>query len=145
MIMMNTLSFKTTLFATATLILVGCNQQNQATVETASHALENGDYCFKETFSNGDVTDVQELKFSISGRDVTGEYNWLPQFKDRRVGKFGGTVAGSQINAAYEFSQEGTNASTVITITVEDDKAIIEGGAPELGLGATISKIQCAQ
>lgn len=134
-------AFNFSAFLTAALLLSACQGTAQTTAETAG--LESGDYCYRNITSNGDITDVEELLFTVNGRSVTGQYNWLPEFKDQRKGTFEGTANGNAINASYEFSQEGRTQTEDITIDVNETEAVIEGGAPELGLGRTISKVDC--
>lgn len=108
-----------------------------------SAKLADGRYCFRTTTTGGGVTDVEELVFTVSGATASGAYNWLPQEKDQRRGTFSGTVSANQIAASYQFSQEGQTATADITITVGDTTASVEGGAPELGLGATLPEVGC--
>lgn len=108
-----------------------------------SAKLADGRYCFRTTTSGGGVTDVEELVFTVSGATASGAYNWLPQEKDQRRGTFSGAVSGNRIAASYQFSQEGQTAMAEILITVDEVQATVEGGAPELGLDATLPKVGC--
>lgn len=106
-------------------------------------SLSDGDYCYRNTFTNGDTTDVEELRITIKDESVTGAYNWLPQFKDQRKGTFEGSVADHTISAKYTFNQEGQSQSEDITLIITDNDATVEGGAPELGLNRTLNKVDC--
>ena len=103
-------------------------------------------FCFRNEFpfaGNPSMKDVQELTLLIDGEKVTGTYNWLPAEKDRRDGTLVGTIKGYVISAQYLYMQEGEGAAAELRIVLGDGKAEISGGAPELGLGASIVKVDC--
>ncbi len=100
-------------------------------------------HCFRSEFGMDDVKDVEELTIILDGDVATGVYNWIPAYKDKRMGTYTGTFADPVISADYEFQQEGQTATAQITITIEDDQVSIEGGAPELGLKTTIARVGC--
>ncbi len=130
-----------TIGAVAVLSLAGCNATPTTSMESAK--LADGRYCFRTITTGGGVTDVEELVFTVSGESASGAYNWLPQEKDQRRGKFSGAVSGNRIAASYQFSQESQTATADLTITVGDTTASVEGGAPELGLGAVMEEVGC--
>lgn len=105
---------------------------------------ESVSHCFRNEYSNGDIRDVEELIINIAGSQATGEYNWIPAFKDRRYGTFDGFFANNTVDATYTFQQEGVEDSTQISILIEENKAIVEGGAPALGLDATLTRSDCS-
>ena len=76
-----------------------------APVEPASSV----QHCFRNETVFGEDKDVEELTVTIDGDAATGDYNWLPAFKDQRLGQFSGTVDGDTISATYEFAQERTD------------------------------------
>jgi hypothetical protein len=47
------------------------------------------------------------------------------------------------ITAEYRFLHEGIEGTTKLIIKINDEKAEITGGDPELGLNATLAKIDC--
>ncbi len=100
-------------------------------------------HCFRSEFGMDDIKDVEELTIIIDGEAATGEYNWIPGYKDKRLGSYTGTFADPVISATYEFQQEGQTATAAITITIEDEQVTVEGGAPELGLNTTIARVDC--
>ena len=51
----------------------------------------------------GDAKDVEELIVALDGNAATGEYNWIPAYKDKRLGKFTGTVEGQIVSATYTY------------------------------------------
>ncbi len=104
-------------------------------------------FCFRNEYlfkKNPRIKDIQELMLEIDDKsNVTGIYNWLPAEKDQREGTLKGKVENNIVEAKYTYIQEGIKDSTTISITLEKDKAIIEGGKRELGLGTSIKKIDC--
>ena len=74
---------------------------------------------------------------------VTGSYNWLPAFKDQRKGNLKGTISGEIITAQYTFMQEGKEETASLEIYLSETEAVISGGAPELGLNATLPHVEC--
>jgi hypothetical protein len=87
--------------------------------------------------------DVESLTIEINGVRAVGEYNWLPAFKDHRLGQFEGTVDGQTVTASYEYTQEGRSDVATILIELESEQVVVEGGSPELGLNATIARVDC--
>ncbi|MBT32823.1 MAG: hypothetical protein CMO01_24455 [Thalassobius sp.] len=121
-------------------------ENNEEVQEQKEEAALQGELCFKNVFpyqDNSAMEDVQELNLVIEGNQVSGDYNWLPAEKDKRTGSLSGTIEDNVINAEYQFMQEGNEETASITINIEEGKAVIEGGKPELGLNATIKKIDC--
>ncbi len=113
----------------------------EAATEVAVAALVK--HCFRSEFGMDDIKDVEELTIIIDGEAATGEYNWIPGYKDKRLGTYTGTFADPVVSATYEFQQEGQTAIAAITITIEDEQVTVEGGAPELGLNTTIARVDC--
>lgn len=127
------------------LLLWSCTTEKKEQTTTAEVSEEKllcfrNEYPFKD---NSGKMDVEELTLTITGKDVTGMYNWLPAEKDQRKGKFTGTIEGNTILAKYIFMQEGIENSTDINIQIDDKEASVSGGAPELGLESTLKKVEC--
>lgn len=102
--------------------------------------------CFKNEYpfqDNPSIKDVLELTLNIEGKNVTGTYNWLPAEKDERKGSLDGVIEDKRITAQYRFLQEGIEDSTKLIILINNQKAEVSGGAPELGLNASISSVDC--
>jgi hypothetical protein len=117
-----------------------------AEIERAGMTAETTRYCYRDEYpfeGESNQMDVQSMTLEISGDRAAGEYNWLPAFKDKRVGRFEGTIDGQSILARYEYAQEGQSGVTTISIRLEPGQAIVEGGSPELGLNATIARVDC--
>lgn len=119
---------------------VGCSESSKNNTEQIR--------CFKNELSfknDASQKDILELKLSIEGEKVTGDYNWFPVQKDQRKGHLNGTIQNNVINATYIFSQEGIKDTSQLTITLNDAKAIVKGGKAQLGLDATIIEVDCTK
>ena len=102
--------------------------------------------CFREETRAANAAgepDVLSLVLVVDGDRAYGEYHWLPAEKDRREGRFEGSVAGELVTATYEFLQEGRSDTTPITIRVENSQAVVAGGDAALGLAASLPEVQC--
>ncbi len=103
-------------------------------------------HCYRNEYpfdNEPDLKDVEVLNIEIVGDHAQGEYNWLPAFKDKRVGRFEGSFDGQSITARYEYTQEGQSATAIISITLEPDQVVVEAEKPELGLNSTIARVDC--
>jgi hypothetical protein len=127
----------------AALMSVGCadserSAQGQAVAGTEqSSSTPVTRRCYRNEYPFDDIPgekDVQTLTVEIDGDRAVGEYNWLPAFKDKRVGRFEGVFDGHSVVAMYRYAQEGQSASTEISIRLEPEYAVVEGGKQELGL-----------
>lgn len=103
-------------------------------------------FCFRNeyAFENSNDLDILELKLDIVGNSVTGIYNWLPKFKDRREGTITGLIEENIIQGKYEFMQEGKTTIIPIKIQLNEDSVIISDDNKELGIGATIKRTNCS-
>ena len=104
-------------------------------------------YCFRNETpfnDNPENIDILELKLDVIGSSVTGIYNWLPKFKDRREGTITGTIKENIIQGKYQFNQEGKEETIPIEILLNEDSVIISNDTKGLGIGATISRTNCS-
>ncbi len=132
-------------------LVTGCKnvdkQKNDMEESTAKTSVSNnGLLCFQKIYpyqDNPSIQDVLELNLTIDGNTVSGNYNWLPAEKDQRRGTLDGSLTDDTITAQYRFMQEGMEQTATLKIRLMDDEVQVEGGEPELGLGATIDKIDC--
>lgn len=136
-------------------LFIGCKNSNEQKQDSNTKDLKEesseeniitNKLCFQNEYpfqDNPSMKDVEELTLSIEGEKVTGTYNWLPAQKDQRKGSLTGTIKDKMITAQYRFFQEGIEGTTELIIIINDEKAEITGGDPELGLNATIAKIDC--
>ncbi|MBE7383535.1 MAG: hypothetical protein F6J95_019220 [Leptolyngbya sp. SIO1E4] len=131
---------------------MGCTATNQPAETTASTEPQaiteaaSDRQCFRNEYpfeDNPEQKDVESLTVDIQGDQVTGEYNWTPALKDARTGSFNGSINDDVITADYEYMQEGQSGETDITIRLEPEQAVVEGGAPELGLSTAIARVDC--
>ena len=137
----------------ATLISTGCSKSGESgTEKNAAGGTEQVDatipihHCYQNEYpfdSEPDQKDVEVLTLEIVGDRAIGEYNWLPAFKDRRVGQFEGSFDGQTVTASYKFTQEGQSMVTTISIRLEPERVVIKGEKPELGLNASIARVDC--
>jgi hypothetical protein len=137
----------------AAILSIGCSDGHLDSETKAAEVIEptgrtedTAHYCYRNEYpfeDEPDQKDIQSLSVDISGGRATGEYSWLPAFKDQRVGRFEGTVEGQSIVARYEYTQEGQSGVTTISIRLEPEQAVVAGGSPALGLNATIARVDC--
>jgi hypothetical protein len=103
-------------------------------------------HCFQNVTGSPDdpaAQDVLELVVNVRDQEASGRYNWMPAYKDQRIGQFDGTFVGDIVEARYLFHQEGVTDTAEIRIQLGNDEAFVSGGATELGLGATLERVVC--
>ncbi|MEM1242476.1 MAG: hypothetical protein AAGI45_21815 [Cyanobacteria bacterium P01_H01_bin.26] len=118
---------------------------SSAEIKAITEASSN-QQCFRNEYvfeDNPDQKDVEWLAIEIDGDRAVGEYDWLPAFKDQRTGRFEGSVDGQIVSAVYEYTQEGQSGTTPISIKLESEQVVVEGGPLELGLNTTIARVDC--
>ncbi len=104
-------------------------------------------YCFRNEIPSKDNStdiDILELKLDIIGNSVSGIYNWLPKFKDRREGSITGLIENNIIKGKYQFTQEGKEQTIPIVIKLNEDSVIISDDNNGLGIGAVINRTNCS-
>lgn len=79
---------------------------------------------------NTEAGDKATIVMAISGSEVTGNFNWLPAEKDKKIGPFKGTISavdpylmGRRIDAFWEASAEGTTVTEELKITMGEGNA----------------------
>jgi len=85
-------------------------------------------HCFRNEYGGGENRDVEELLVTILGNQATGEYHWIPAFKDRRFGTFEGTVTDNIVDATYTYTQEDSLESEPISVLIEKEQATFRLG-----------------
>lgn len=83
------------------------------------------------------------LNVAVEGDRATGEYLWLPAFKDRRTGRFEGRIDGDAITATYRFVQEGRADEAPISIRLSSDAAVVDAPPSGAGSAASIRRVDC--
>lgn len=125
----------------------GGGLSQRTSVETKKYSAESvARHCFSNAHAFDDGTgakDIEELVVVIDGTRAIGEYNWIPAYKDRRLGRFDGLFENGSITARYSFEQEGQSGTTVISIMIAEKHAIVSGEPPELGLDSTLARVDC--
>lgn len=104
-------------------------------------------YCFRNETQfkeNSEDIDILELKLDVFGKSVTGIYNWLPKFKDRREGTITGLIDENVIKGKYQFTQEGKEQTIPIEIQLNEDSVIISEDKNGIGIGAKINRTNCS-
>jgi len=157
---MSKFNFKTLIFVALSTLIMSCNKS--ATVEALPEpVLEKTmkkselekeidikrSYCFRNEIpfkDNSDDIDIIELKLDVIGKSVSGIYNWLPKFKDRREGTITGVIQDDIIKGKYNFTQEGKEETIPITIKLNEDSVIVSDDKNGLGIGAVIKRTNCS-
>ncbi|OAB78699.1 hypothetical protein [Cochleicola gelatinilyticus] len=125
----------------------GCKNSTRKDSKEANSATSKiTTYCFRNEFPFKEEPlkkDIQELVLTVEGDTVKGDYNWLPAEKDQRRGTLTGNIVNDIIEAEYIFMQEGMKDTVEIKIFITDESAEISGGSPELGLTASLRKVDC--
>ena len=90
-------------------------------------------YSEKDT-PNG-MKDVSWLKLNLSGSNVTGEFQYIPAEKDRKIGLFRGTVEAVDkmsmtrtANVLWDSSAEGMNVTDELVIVFGEGNATVGFG-----------------
>jgi hypothetical protein len=91
----------------------------QTTIDTVVAS----EFCFLGTggSKNQDSTKVHLL---IKDSTVTGDMNWMPYEKDRRLGKLQGVKKGDEITAVWTFMQEGMEDTLTTQFKLSNDKLV---------------------
>ena len=104
-------------------------------------------FCFRNETpykENAEDIDILELKLDVIGTSVSGIYNWLPKFKDRREGTITGVIEDNKIKGKYLFMQEGKEQSIPIQIELNDSSVVVAEDNQGLGIGAVINRTDCS-
>lgn len=100
-------------------------------------------HCFRNVYAGNDQTDIAELNLTIGQSGVSGEYNWLPAYKDARLGTFTGVLDGNDARVSYRYTQEGQRGTVTLDIALREKQAIVRGGVPALGLDMALARVSC--
>lgn len=131
--------------------LLGCEPTEEsspaieASTTAAATAIPVAKTCYQNLTGTGENTDAQVLILNRQDPVMSGEYHWLPAFKDRRLGRFSGEQTEQGIAVVYRYEQEGTKGSENLTLVPQADQIRVSGGAPELGLTADLKQVDCEQ
>ncbi len=97
--------------------------------------------CFYgESKTKNNLYDVSWAKLNITGDNVTGEFNYLPAEKDRKVGTFNGTVgAVDKISMSRTANVMWSSMAEGMTVT-EQLKIVFGEGTAQAGFGAMVDR-----
>lgn len=105
--------------------------------------------CFLSTIGSSKVQEkaIQDsliLKLEISGKNVSGTFDWVPAEKDARRGTIDGVKVKDTILGEYVFQQEGKRDVLPIRIELQDNIAkVITGAGPPQEMVMEIEKVDC--
>ena len=126
--------------------LISCQNRTGDQEAGNTKSVKEESLCFKNEYpfkDNSGQKDIEELRLQISGNKVSGSYNWLPAYKDQRKGTITGSIHDNIVQATYSFMQEGVTDSASLKITLTHNEAQISSDQQELGLAATLDKVEC--
>lgn len=131
---------KKILIPVLTLSLFGCSIQQ--TDETAQLKL-----CYQNTYGAVEgEQDIEVLWLTVEDNAITGEFHWLPAFKDKRRGTFTGSLTREgTAEVTYVHYQEGQTNTDSLLLTFDQDQATTKGGDIASGLSITLDHIDCAK
>jgi hypothetical protein len=99
--------------------------ENTTVAETPSISEMEAKKCFL-SIVNQDTTRVSLL---IDGDKITGEMDWIPFQKDKRIGTLVGKKnANGELELVYSFMQEGMSQTETKIMKVENDILFIKHG-----------------
>lgn len=131
------------------LVVFGVKDKKDGGVGNINQENTNGDenknvieLCFANTKVAGDpknaLEDAYILRLLLDGEKASGELNFLPAEKDKKVGKFAGTVGAVEpiamartVDAIWDTFAEGMNVKEELRIIFGEGTASIGGGAME--------------
>ncbi len=86
-------------------------------------------YCFlSSTGVDANYQDTTSVKLTIIGKEVTGNYNWIPAGKDSARGTLTGTFDNKIITAVYDYVIEGSNQKEEMIFKMEVNQLLIKRG-----------------
>lgn len=100
--------------------------------------------CYQNEFGSGDARDFEVITINIDGESVDGDFNWLPAYKDRRVGHFSGKLIHEGLaDVYYTFYQEGKTAAVRLSISYNEHEISVKGGDVSMGLERKLPGVNC--
>ncbi len=111
-------------------ILSSCQnaKQEKTTTETPSISELEGKQCFMSALNK----DTTRVSIQIDGDKITGDMDWIPYEKDKRVGTLVGVKnANGELELTYNFMQEGMSQTETKIMKIENDVLFIKHGELE--------------
>lgn len=129
---------------TASLALLSCKKEDktvieQTTVEETAPA-DNGilvTQCYRAVTAIQDegktVNDSILLNFERNGDSITGEFKWLPYYKDKKTGTFKGTVQGTTATTVLTAKGEGLTNKEEFIFDIDAENVSVKMGEMKEG------------
>ncbi len=110
-------------------------------VQQVGTTVHSAKLCFYGEFkTNRNLSDVSWAKLDMVGGKVTGEFNYLPAEKDKKVGKFTGSVSAvDKIAMARTADVMWTSMAEGMTVT-EQLKIVFGEGTAQAGFGEMVDR-----
>jgi hypothetical protein len=122
----------------ASLALLSCKKEEKTVIEqttveeTAPTPALAGKQCYlevTESQNEGKTTnDSLMLNFERNGDSITGEFKWLPYYKDKKTGMFTGTVNGTTATTVLTAHGEGLTNKEEFIFDIAADKVVVKMG-----------------
>lgn len=126
------------LIFTASLVLLSCKKEDKTIIEqtTVEETAADTDVLITNCYIA--VTPIQEegkakndtisLNFERKGDSITGQFKWLPYYKDKKTGTFKGIVKGNSASTILTAQGEGIINKEEFIFDIDTDKVSIKMG-----------------
>lgn len=109
-----------------TLLLTASQLWRKAVASPAASPLVTEPLCYQKLSGAPTSLSIEQLRLQRQGQRITGTYNWIPWQKDRRLGRLEGREqSAGTARLTYRFSQEGQQASALLTVVFDGRQAMV--------------------
>ncbi|MXN90268.1 hypothetical protein GR160_03435 [Flavobacterium sp. Sd200] len=109
----------------------------ETSVEKTTPLESSGSQCYltvAESVENDKVVnDTLSLNFERTGDSITGEFKWLPFYKDKKTGTFKGVVTNNIANTILIAQAEGVNNKEEFIFEIKPDRVLVKMGEMKEG------------
>ena len=120
----------------AGITLLSCQKKEDKTVvqeTTVEQTTPATKQCYLKITGSKDetgktVNDTLQLTIETKGDSVSGEFKWLPYYKDKKKGIFKGTVNGHTANTLLMAQAEGTTNKEEFIFDFNNEQATVKFG-----------------
>lgn len=94
----------------------------------AEPAVQKSFLCFLSTeneLPSRNLRDSILMNLEINGNEISGNFDWIPAEKDRRLGRIDAIKEGDELKGKYIFTQEGIEDTVDINISLQKTSATI--------------------